>query len=168
MELPKIYIPNDDRPDFIQFSSGFSLIEVVVVITIMGIILSATLTFSGHVYQSETARTEQATLVGILRQARADAMNNLRQLPRGVALYPGGYPGYVLFFGANYASSDSHLSTYVPAQYELTVDPASPGEVVFTPLSGAASYDGLIERSDGNRGGVKSTVAINYAGKISW
>lgn len=145
---------------------GFSLIEVLVVLALLGIVLGSTLFFTADTYQRTAFLSERDSLVSLLQTARGKALNNVNQRRHGVALYPVGYRGYVLFEGDTFISSDLASRTFTPASYEVTIDVASSVEIVFEQLSGNASYDGQIILIDQNRMATTS-IFVNYEGAIS-
>lgn len=160
MALLKTYI---SKQSFVH--SGFTLVEVVVVLALLSIVLSSTLFFTSDTYQRTAFLAEKESLVSLLQTARGKALNNSNQQQHGVALYQDGYEGYVLFVGENFASSDVSLHTYITATYPITLDASSPQEIIFDQLSGNASYEGLIILRDGNRGATTG-VRINHEGAI--
>lgn len=162
MESHKIYINN-----FVRRASGFTLIEVLVVLSIITVLVSVSLFFDVSSYRGDAFRAERNVLVVAMQTARADALNNINQEMHGVAINPAGYDGYVIFEGNDYASSNPLLRTEIPAIYPVMLDASSPGEVVFTQLSGNANYTGEIKLIDTQRN-ASTSIVINYEGKIGY
>jgi prepilin-type N-terminal cleavage/methylation domain-containing protein len=161
MALHKTYISSKK-----QFNHGFTLIEVLVVLTLLSIVFGSTLFFTADTYQRTAFLSERDNLVSVLQTARAKALNNVNQSKHGVALYPDGYSGYVVFEGYTLASSDILSRIYIASSYAVIVDGVSPNEIVFEQLSGNASYDGQITLIDQNRMATTS-FSINHDGAIS-
>jgi prepilin-type N-terminal cleavage/methylation domain-containing protein len=152
---------------------GFTLIELLVVMGIISILLGLSLFVDLNSYRGDAFRAEVGALGVALQTARADALNNINEAKHGVAIHPGGYNGYVVFQGDNYAARNVALDVSIDASYTVTISPSSPTEVVFSQLSGNAvtalglDYDGDITFTDPNRA-VTAVITINHEGKISW
>jgi len=162
MVSPKTF--NDRSIDTVK---GFTLIEVLIVLALITVIAGLSLFFNIDMYRGDSFRAERNILVIALQTARADALNNISQMRHGVAINPGGYAGYVIFEGNDYASSEPDTRKEIPASYGVTLDASSPDEVVFTQLSGNANFDGEIILIDTLRN-ASATIAINHEGKIGW
>jgi Tfp pilus assembly protein FimT len=143
------------------------LIEVLVVLGIVSVVLSCTLFFNLDNYRGDAFRAEGKMLQSLLQTARANAMNNINQQPHGVALHPDGYGGYVLFEGTNYAHANVHTLVLVPESYHVTLDPATPPEIIFLQLSGNANFQGEIVLVDTTRQ-ASTSIFVNYEGNISY
>ena len=150
-----------------MLSGGFTLIEVIVVISIMTVVLSSTLFFNLGSYRGDAFRAEGKMLQTILQTARADSMNNINQRPHGVVFFPSGYDGYITFEGADYAHSEASTSIRIPTTYHVILEPSSPHEIVFSQLSGDTNYQGNIILIDHERH-ASTTIGINYEGAISY
>lgn len=146
---------------------GFSLVEVLVVLGIVGILAGLVAFVDVNNYRGDAFRAEVSALGGALQTARADALNNINQHAHGVAIHPGGYDGYVIYEGDSYATRDTTRDEFAKAGYGVSFSPSSPTEIVFTQLSGNASYDGDITLVDPNRG-MTAAITINHEGRISW
>jgi Tfp pilus assembly protein FimT len=142
-------------------------VEVLVVVGLVTLLLGATLFFDVQGYRSDAFRAERTKLVTALQTARANALNNMQQSSHGVAINPGGYAGYVIFSGESYALSSSVTHISIPASYSVTLDGASPQEVVFSALSGDTGWSGELVLQDPERQAT-SAIIINYEGKIGW
>lgn len=163
MALRKTYIPNS-----VKLKSGFSLTEVLLVLAIVGVLLSGTLFFTNNYYRDIALQNERQFLISLLYTARADAMNNIDGLPHGVAFFPAGFSGYVLFSGNDYESSDISTRKMTPLSYPVTLAAAAPTFITFKQLSGDASFNGELVLIDTNRPHATTGITTNYAGKIGW
>ncbi len=161
---------------------GFTLIEIVVVIglTLMLIGLAAGIDLGG--FFGDSFRAERAELVTVLQTARADALNNVDQLPRGVAIFPADHPqSYVLFAGNDYGTSDPGRRKAFDSSYHVSFSANSPSVIVFCQLSGDATrgiaagtgcdddanaFNGSITMTDPR--GRTLSININHEGAISW
>lgn len=162
MALHKTF--NDKR---VSSTRGFTLIEVLIVLTLITMIAGLSLFFNIDMYRGDSFRAERNILVVALQTARADALNNINQKKHGVAINPDGYAGYVVFEGNDFASSEVNTRKEIPASYGVELDASSPDEVVFSQLSGNANFDGEIILIDPLRN-ASATIAINHEGKIGW
>lgn len=163
MVLPKIYIPNKTTLGV----AGFTLIEVIIVVAIMGMVLSCSLFFTTNQLKRESLLSQRLLLVTALQTARADAMNNVKQIAHGVVLYPASFDGFVIFSGLDYASSNGMSQRQIPSVYATVLASSSPREIVFSQLSGDANYSGEIILLD-NTTNSSTSITINYEGKIGW
>lgn len=146
---------------------GFTLIEFLVVIGIIAVLASVSLFLDFNSYRGDAFRAEMSSLAVALQTARADALNNIDEEKHGVAIHPGGYDGYVIFEGADYASRNPSLDVKVTASYGVTIGSSSPTEIVFDQLSGDTGYDGDITLIDPNRN-MSAALSINHEGRVSW
>jgi prepilin-type N-terminal cleavage/methylation domain-containing protein len=151
-----------------SFMRGFTLIEVLIVVSLITMIAGLTLFFDVSSFRRTAFNAELATLAVALQTARADALNNIDQLPHGVKIYPGSYRGYVVFEGADYSHRDTTKDVSIPSMYTVAVAPSSPDEVVFKQLSGEASTTNYtLALFDTNRN-ASGTVLMNTEGLIDW
>lgn len=147
--------------------SGFTLIEMLIVIGLLAMISAVPIFMNVNNYRGEAFRAEQNALGVALQTARANAFNNINQSKHGVAINPVGYDGYVLFQGDSYATADHSLDVRTPMSYKTSFSPLSPAEIIFSQLSGDANYDGEITMIDPQRG-MNLLITINHEGRISW
>ena len=148
-------------------NKGFTLIEILVVICIVGVVAAMSLFIDINSYRGDAFRSEINNLGIALQTARADALNNINQKKHGVAIFPADYSeGYVVFEGDNYANRDNSLDNKIKASYKTTLDASSPVEIVFDQLSGNA-LDGNVILLDPERN-LTATISLNHEGEISW
>lgn len=148
-------------------SSGFTLIEVLVVVVIMSVIVSSSLFFTTSNLKWELLMSERRQLVMALQIARADAMNNIRQKPHGVAFSPSGVGGYVIFTGQNYNSRELTTESIVLTNNMVVLGSSTPFEIIFSQLAGTTNYAGEIVLYDQSSNS-STSVSINHEGKIGW
>lgn len=142
-------------------SRGFTLIEILVVVAIIGIIVSLAATADLNTLKGDTFRAEESTIVSMLTLARSRAMNNMFETSHGVCYVA---PNYVIFQGSTCDSAAS-TSELTPANISIasngsTIFPA----FVFNRLTGNTT-NGVIHITDG----VKSAdIILNNEGTINW
>ena len=147
---------------------GFTLIELLIVIGLIALIGSAVLFINLDNYRGDSFRAERTTLVTLLGQARIDALDNVDELPHGLALFPAGYPtSYVLFEGTNFASSTTETRVPYQGTYQIEFSSTSPKEIVFEQLNGDSNYSGTITMIDPESGRTFD-IQVNSEGGLSW
>jgi prepilin-type N-terminal cleavage/methylation domain-containing protein len=160
MALRKIFIHKR------SMSSGFTLLEVLIVIGLMTILASfAMVVDMGNLF-GNSFRGEERSLVTLLQTARADAMDNVGQVPHGVAIFPSDHPrAYVLFSGNAYGADPSSYRV-IESNYKVAISGA-PDAVLFAQLTGNSDFDGTMTLSDPNRA-ITAAITLNHEGAISW
>jgi prepilin-type N-terminal cleavage/methylation domain-containing protein len=155
---------------------GFTLIEVLVVMSLMVIVAGFGLIVSMESYRGDSFRTERDTLVATLQQARTQALDNMcfgascaGGKPHGVHL---SLHQYVVFQGDSYATRDAALDTVTDAQYfGLATTSPSLTDIVFSQLAGTTTPNPIgvttISLVD-TTGQHTSVITINPEGQISW
>ena len=150
--------------------SGFSLIEVVIVIALSGLVLALGLILSMDVYRGTTFRSTRSVLISALTTARGRAMSNQYQSPHGVCYSA---PDFIIFRGATYASAlDRERIAGNPA-VTLTsssnfINCVGVGAIglVFSQVSGTTTNNGIITVT--GSGHKDETVSVNTEGTILW
>ena len=160
MELLRIYINKKATP-----TSGFALLEVLLVMAMIAIIASATILFSMSSYTRQVLLSEQNQLVRVLQTARAESMQNKNQTPHGVAIDPDGYMGYVFFNGSTYETSALDTRIQIPRSGHIQFATSSVQEVVFLQVSGVVNNPGRVTLIDRHTS-ASTTIIINYEGAI--
>lgn len=141
-------------------NSGFSLIEMLVVIALMAALAAIGLIAGLDSYQRYLFRSDLDTAAALLQKARSSALNNIGEASHGV--YFGDTGKFVLFRGASYALRNPSYD--LPIEKSKVVSASGLREVVFVPLSGETA-GGNIVLSDGAR---NVAITINNEGGISW
>jgi prepilin-type N-terminal cleavage/methylation domain-containing protein len=149
-----------------KLTTGFTLMEMLVVIGLVGVIATMSLFIDINSFRGDAFRSEVNNLGIALQTARADALNNIDQERHGVAIKPVGYDGYVVFEGNSYDTRDNSKDENTKSSYEVNFSPTSPTEITFDQLSGNAE-DTDITMIDPNRN-ITAVISINHEGKISW
>ncbi len=151
----------------LKHTDAFTLIEVIISITILTILLSLGMLYSTALQQNFVSTSEQSTLINLLSRARGQAQNNIHQTRHGVC-YKQESHSYVLFEGYTYdAMSSSNIS--ISANSHVSVE-SSPNiisciyglGVVFTQLSGTSTPVVIVIHQESHI----STTTVNYEGAI--
>jgi prepilin-type N-terminal cleavage/methylation domain-containing protein len=147
--------------------SGFTLIEVLVVLGILTILSTLGYLVTIDFYKSYAFNSERDTLVSILQKARTQSLSNINQSPHGV--YMDGL-NYLIFQGSSYVSRVPSFDRSIPVFPGISIVPQAPLpplplQVVFTQLSGDPDTAGNIVLTDGKR---TATIFLNSGGQINW
>ncbi len=142
--------------------SGFTLIEILVVIGILVILSSLGLLVSLDFYRSYAFNSERDLAVAALQKARSQSLANINQAAHGVKIISSGK--YVIFEGDSYsAGSSSNLD--LPADPSITA--SGSGEIVFEQISGRA-VGGQKQFILSDPKGRTAQITINPEGGIEW
>lgn len=136
---------------------GFTIIEVIVVLGILGILLVATAPVAWEFYQGIDLKSEYQNYKSYLNLARAYAMANKNASAHGV--FFDNY-GATIFQGTSFASRDATRDQSFPKSPLTTVSGAT--EINFAALSGKTSAASIMLSN--SRGSL--TININIHGKI--
>ncbi len=138
-------------------SSGFTLIEILVVTAIFSMLITLGLFMSMETFRGVGYRSEQDTIVSLLQKARSRAMNNINQAPWGVCSRGG---LYIVFKGLVCITTGDTIS----ASLNATTTGLTGNGIVFTQLSGTTTPATVTLTQNGKI----STTTINYEGTIIW
>lgn len=140
------------------WSSGFTLIEIIVVIAIFGALIALGLFMSMETFRGTLFRSEQDIVVSVLQKARSRAMANMYQTSWGVCYIT---PDYVIFRGTE-CTAGLPTNETIPASPASAVTFSAP--IIFSQLS-ATTIGGTITLMQDGR---TSTIAVNQEGTIGW
>lgn len=169
----------------INTKAGFTLIEMVIVISLIAVIGGFGLFFGIDSLRGYSFHSDRDTLVSTLQHARAEAMANICR-GKAADCTDGGKPHgvyidttnrkYVIFQGATYVSRDSDQDAPIDANNLTTWKGVN--EVVFAELSGdAASADSSPDCASeaepiciivGDQASRTSVITVNSEGQILW
>jgi hypothetical protein len=139
---------------------GFTFAEILIILLILGLFLSAGFVFNYSFYKSFLLEGERELLLNLLNKARLEALDNLYGLPRGIYF---GNDYYLVFSGSNYSSRNpAYDQIYSRAKIKIN-SPFS--EIVFNNFSATSSASGTIELKEGDK--IKK-IQINYEGLLEW
>lgn len=141
---------------------GSTLLELLIVLSILGILCSAIAVVSSAAYKGYALRMEEQVLVSVLGKARSRALARVHQSVHGVC-----YSNfrYIIFEGTQCIADDPR-NEYVPARRgiaELSYFQKNFPVVVFS--WAATTTPSIIHMFDGT---YSETVTINYEGAIFW
>ncbi len=144
----------------IQSARGFTLIEVMLAVIIIGFLGGTALMASLNLYKGYQLRADTQLVVALLLKARTMAVNNIYDAPHGLYVTS---TAYILFTGTSYASRTSSHDHVVAISPALTRGGIS--EVVFAQLTGAASASGSLTLANEQH---EKNILINYQGRVVW
>lgn len=168
MESHNTYLQDKTNLSIRCPSKGFTLIETIIAIGILGLILGLGLLATFDSFRGYMFRSERSTLVSILSRARNESLANINQISHGVC-YDNPSHSYTIFQGAGYVygapenvviEGSAVTTISAPSIFFCT----SNSGIVFSQLAGTTTpVDIVVTQS--NR---TSTISINYEGTINW
>lgn len=139
-------------------SSGFTLIEIIVVIAIFSALVTLGLFMSMDTLRGTLHRSERDIVVSMLEKARSRALANIYQTPWGVCANA---PDYIIFRGTSCTTLLSTNET-IPASAANPAIFSAP--IVFSQLSATTTGGTVTIVQDGRT----STIIVNHEGAIDW
>ena len=127
----------------IRAHKGFTMIEILVVVSLIAIVASFALYVSTSTFRGFSIRSERDTIVSALQKARSQAMSNIclgtpssctDGLPHGVHFNAN---QYVIYQGATYNSSDPNNQA-IPVNNPI-VQHGNPADILFNQLDGSSN-----------------------------
>lgn len=140
----------------IRVSRGFSLIEIIVVLAILGIIAGFEVLAGIDMYGRYVKRSEIENVIGLLEKARSLAINNINESPYGVNFADP--DNLILFKGTSLLGGAEYMK--LPKNKSVAYDFSSCSEVSFAQLSGATANCQIKINN--------ITIAINNEGGINY
>ncbi|MCX6759554.1 MAG: prepilin-type N-terminal cleavage/methylation domain-containing protein [Candidatus Nealsonbacteria bacterium] len=166
------------RTNFQEKDAGFTLIEIIVVMSLLAAIGALTAFANFDVWRGYTFRGECDLLISVLQKARSQSVNNIclgssctDGRPHGVYIQS---DKYTIFQGSDWDHRDVAIDEDFEANSKVSSASSTISEVVFSQLSGDASFPqspGLIEGKiilneiDGFH---SETISINNEGRIDY
>lgn len=139
--------------------SGFTIIELIIVLAIFAVAIAITLPFLGKFQQSETLNTISGDIVQMLRQTQNKAMTGQRDNDWGVHFSNN---QYTQFSGSTYEDRNARLDLERSIPDAFTLGGAT--DIIFQKLRGGIATQRAI-RINGPEG-VTVQILINTAGGI--
>lgn len=142
-------------------SSGFTLIETILVVALVGIISGIGLPLYNMMSGSNDLDIAENMLVASLRRAESLSSASVGDSEWGVGITPG---AFVLFKGSNYAGRDVGFDEV----YDIvdSIQTSGLAEVVFTKLSGNPHFSGTVTLT--SLGGENKQITINEKGMVNF
>ena len=142
--------------------NGFTLIEIIIVIAIVGIIASFGLFISMDFYRGYAFLSEQKIAVSVLQKARNQAMSNINQLPHGVHFESN---KYVIYGCLNFVGcSDTQDIQLQPTMF---IKPPPPADILFTQLSADSTATSFILSNGSKEATITVSNIHHYAFRCS-
>lgn len=138
---------------------GFTLVEIVLVISIIVVITALAIPSSLRFFQIQTIDEITDNIIDTLRRSQSQAAFQRNDSSFGVKFNPG---SYVLFQGNSYAARDINEDEVFSLPNDVIVSGIN--EVVFLKLSGFPNPIGTITVNTSNDNRV---ISINSQGKIN-
>ena len=142
---------------------GFSLIEIIVTVTIYTVLVGLGLFVGMGAFRGSIHRSEDATIVSLLQRARSRAMANMHESEWSVCYIA---PNYVVAKGADCTvgaareTFEANAGVATDSEFDTTFP-----IVVFERLTGNTTPKEIVVKQDG-REPVK--ISTNHAGTIIW
>lgn len=139
---------------------GFTLIEVVMVLGILGVVFALGLPVGIDAYRNYLLTSETRKLVSVLRRAEEFALSNKNEDSHGIFLEEN---NFVLFKGVSFGSREGAYDEDYPREPSISISGFT--EIVFSQLSGKPSATATVVLSNGL---TSQSIDINEEGTISW
>jgi prepilin-type N-terminal cleavage/methylation domain-containing protein len=155
-------------------NNGFTLIEILVVLTILILVAGFALFVSMDSYRGFSFRSERDTAVSMLQKARSQGISNIclggscaDGKPHGVHFTSSQYK---IFQGTSLDDTpqDAAVDQAVPVNNKVTITDTSnnpPADIIFNQLDGATTAATIrIKDTSGH----SSDISVNSEGQIAW
>lgn len=149
-----------------RLQSGFSLIEIITVIFIIGILLSVCVTWFDNAKKSKTLQVNTDTVLSVLEKAKINAISGNGGSSFGVKFNPG---SYVYFKGNSYvANNPDNINHNLDSNYTLTETISNADNaIIFSRLTGATNMTATVTISRINDSNTKKNIVVEPLGNIS-
>jgi len=143
-----------------NIKKGFTLIEIIIVIGIIGLLASISMNAYTNSKSHENLQTSTLGLVEAVRHAQSNAQSGKLDSSWGVKLNPS---EVVVFKGSSYTARDSSLDQLLGLPSGVVVTGLS--EIVFSKIIGNTTNTGTITVTSGSE--IKN-ITINEKGTITY
>jgi len=142
---------------------AFSLMEVLIVVSLISILAISSLPIYGNFFGSAQLNENSSILIQTVRQARELSLNRFYNINYGVKFLP---DSYVLYTGSSYASRTSSSDQIFSLNSALSLSTTlTDNEVNFSRGIGMPSSNGTVLLHHGSLG--DRTIIINSLGVVS-
>lgn len=143
-----------------QNNNGFTLIEILITLTIFGVIINLISGINFNSLERNSLQKERSLIVSLLEKTRSLAMSNYENSNFGFCYQSG---KYLIFKGDN---CGHNTTDEIPTNLKITSNPNTtfPTEIIFKRLSGESNEEN-IHLGNGTQ---NLNININYAGRIDW
>ena len=144
-------------------SAGFTLVEILIVISILTVISAMGLAVGIDTYQRYLLRSDTAVTASLLQKARISAMNNIGEANHGV--YVCDTEKFIFYRGPSYILRNPSYDILIDKNKGVVITSCpAPDQFIFTALSGTTTGGVITLSSDvGN-----TSLTINNEGGINW
>jgi len=156
----------------VKRDNGFTLMEVIIVITLLGMIVGLTTFVGFDSYRGSSFRSERDALIGVMQRARSMATNNIclggcTNGKHGVHITA---TEFTIFQGSDYLTRDSSYDEITKMGPLVQIAPGSFTDVIFSGLSGDATTlpSGVSTLTMTDATGHNSVITIQSFGQITW
>jgi len=157
-------MPNKTKFAFSGKQPGFTLMEILIVLTLFIFIAGFALIVSLDSYKSNNFKSDQGQLLGVLLKARSQAMANINQKPHGVFMDQTNSQ-LTLFQGSAYLgrpATDTQLDQVFSGNAAYSLGGAT--STIFSQLSGTTTPTSITLDDHIHS---KYTICINNEGQIN-
>ncbi len=150
-----------------MYKKGFSLIEIIIVIGILGLLTAISVATFVTFRNSQGLNKDTETVVEVLEQARTQTLSSQNGSAYGVHF---GTSAVTLFAGGTYAAgaAGNQIFSLLSSDTILTITLTGAGsDVVFNRLTGETGQDGTIVLSSASAGRTR-TVTIYKTGVVEY
>ena len=149
------------------FQNGFSLVEIMIVIAIMGIIVSVVSSQFSQMRKLQILKSTSDDIVSVLNKARSQTLASLNLKNYGVHFETN---RIVIFTGTTYSSNDASneiISISSPVTISNISLTSGATEFYFNRLTGTTSKTGTITISIPPGGSLSKIITISATGVVS-
>ena len=148
-------------------TSGFTFLEIIIVITIVSIILAVAIPQLSKVKNVQILKSSSEDIISVLNKARSETMASLNSQEYGVRFE---INKIIIFTGTSYvpdAASNEIINISSPATISSISLTGGVSEVYFNRLTGTASNTGNIVVSIASNPNLTKTISISATGGVS-
>ncbi|OGZ68624.1 MAG: hypothetical protein A3D35_01210 [Candidatus Staskawiczbacteria bacterium RIFCSPHIGHO2_02_FULL_34_9] len=166
-----------ELPNILRQTKGFTLIEILIAMVVLGIIASLGLFISLDFYRTYAFNSEGNVILSVLKRVRNQSMNNINGVRHGVHFEDNSGLKYIMF---ECPTLTPNCTSYDPSYPQIEMDsswgisfisptPPLPFDVMFDQLSGDCTTCQISDITITVSYAIKKyDILINKEGGISW